>query len=171
MFMVHDDDIIDSSVATGVGQIHISTFPVPLPLYYIDLGEDQSSLVEQFQQYEKITLTITKLNAFSFRYEIHSDILLYTITDEILDRVNRGEKIEAVLSEYPGEYSFEASQKIKLHWHSIFEKARKLSQGSWILLLHGATSNIMLIDSDGNITGRIEKPRLHLPDIEDPKTP
>jgi hypothetical protein len=169
--MARDGLTIDIPASTGVGQIHITAFPIPLPLFYIDLGEGQSSLVDQFQNYKKITLTITEINTFTFHYALHSDILVYKITKAIRDRVKHGEKLEKVLSEYPSEYAFEISQLIKRHWHLVFELAQKKSQGKWILLLHGNTSNVMLIDKDGIIVERAEKPRLKLPHIDDPKTP
>jgi hypothetical protein len=169
--MENDDLIGDMLIAIEVGKIDIPDFPIPMPIFYIDLGEDQPSLVEQFEQYNKITLTITPINAFAFNYEVHGDIMHYTITKEISDRVARGEKLEAVLCDYEGKYTFLASRMIKLHWHSVFGNARKRSLGSWILLLHGATSNIILIDRDGNIVGRGEKPRQYFAHMYDQKTP
>jgi hypothetical protein len=167
MFMTLESNVDDIPTFTGIGRIDISTFPIQLPLFFIDLGENQSSLAPQFQQYNKITLTITPINPFSFRYEIHSDMLLFAITKEIRDRVDRGEKIEAVLSEYPREYAFQASLVTKLHWHTMFTDAMKESLGIWILLLRGATTNIILIDHNGNIAERVEEPRFFLPGADD----
>jgi hypothetical protein len=165
--MTLESNVDDIPTFTGIGRINISTFPIQLPLLFIDLGEDQSSLAPQFQQYDKIILTITPINPFSFRYEIHSNVLLFTITKEILDRVDCGEKLEAVLSEYPREYAFQASLVTKLHWHTMFTNAMKESLGIWILFLRGSTTNIILIDHNGNIVERAEEPRFFLHGADD----
>lgn len=165
--MVDDDVIADIPATMGVGRIQISNYPIVLPLFFINFGKDQPSLAGQFKEYDRITLTIDEVDPFTFRFDIHSDILLYTLTKEMIERIDNGEEMKAVLSEYPGVYSFHVTEDIKRHWHTIFADARNETEGVWVLLLHGKTSNFILIDDDGQILERKEMPRRKLPYIED----
>lgn len=165
--MTHNDRAGEISASTGIGRIRLSAISTYLPLFYIDFGKDQSSsFVEKFLQYKRIILTVTEINPFLFRYEIHSDILLRAITKEIASRVKHGEDMNKVLSEYPRPYAFQATQDIKRHWHLIFSDAQKESNDNWILLLNCAVATIIVIDKDGRVTGSTERPRIQFPDGE-----
>lgn len=160
-----DDD--NPLTGIGVGKINISTFPIPMPLFFVDFGDEESSLFEQFQHFEKLKLVVKEISPFEFQYAVYSDILLFTITKEILGRVDRGEKIEAILKEHPHEYAFMVSFTAQRHWHTVFTKALNASSGSWVLMIRGTTTSIFVVDQSGKIVERIEQQRIYFPEIDD----